>query len=344
MAREHIESDHDVAVVRERVHRGLIIGGRGRRAFGRQHFFDDAARALEGPGDDVELRGLRVPRVLRGDDLAVLGREQCPHGRGDDANALAAVALELRSARQIRGDGGVIEIDGLAPEARLVRDPVQDVFLGERLRPDSAGRDARRFVVVDHGLGVFGLAAEYGRGLELGVGVGRLQLGSEVAAKRVQQLNALLMRKQRATRAVQIGAPLRRAALILLGRFGRGHGSVHLAFERLEFGDRQIARAAQGGSRFDELARGIELSGGEGFRALCGERSRENVGRGVEVTLIVTANELAVFGEGNVALLDARAHSGAGFVTFLGVLRELERAAAAVADREFRLVKRTFRA
>ena len=52
--------------------------------------------------------------------------------------------------------------------------------------------------------------------------------------------------------------------------------------------------------------------------------NRENVGRCVQVTLRVSAHELLVFCEGDVALDNACAHACSSPVGFLGVLRELE--------------------
>ena len=81
------------------------------------------------------------------------------------------------------------------------------------------------------------------------------------------------------------------------------------------------------------------VGGREALRALRGKRRDEDVGGGVEIALVVTADELAVLRERHVALLDARAHARAGDVALLRVLGELQRAAAAVADRELRLVE-----
>ena len=60
-----------------------------------------------------------------------------------------------------------------------------------------------------------------------------------------------------------------------------------------------------------------------------------------EVALVVAAHEWPSPRERHVALLDARAHARAGDVALLGVLGELQRAAAAVTDRELRLVEGT---
>src|SRR2546428_13837435 len=51
---QHVKCDQDVTIVVEGVQRRLVVELRARSALRRQHFLDDAARALEGPGDDIE--------------------------------------------------------------------------------------------------------------------------------------------------------------------------------------------------------------------------------------------------------------------------------------------------
>ena len=76
------------------------------------------------------------------------------------------------------------------------------------------------------------------------------------------------------------------------------------------------------------------VTGGERDRALCSERRhREDVGGRVEVTLVVTAHELAVFRDGHITLDNARAHLNGGLVALGRVLWELL-ARTAVANRE----------
>ena len=65
----------------------------------------------------------------------------------------------------------------------------------------------------------------------------------------------------------------------------------------------------------------------------------EDVGRGVQVALVVAADQFPILGEGHVTLEDASAHACACFVAFLGVLGNLQRAATAVADGEVGLVE-----
>src|SRR5262249_28087770 len=135
-------------------------------------------------------------------------------------------------------------------------------------------------------------------------------------------------------------APIGRAALEFLGRPGAGIRRVHLALQRLELLEREVARAAERRGRPQErAARGIELRRSELCRALLGEIRHEDVGGRVQVALIVTTHEVLVLRERHVALEDACAHPRAGLVALLGVLGKLERAAAPVADRKRRLLE-----
>src|SRR5882762_8674014 len=64
----------------------------------------------------------------------------------------------------------------------------------------------------------------------------------------------------------------------------------------------------------------------------------------MQIALVVAAHQLPVLGESHIAFLDAGAHARARFMAFLGVLRKLQSAAAAVADRKIRLFERTLAA
>ena len=65
----------------------------------------------------------------------------------------------------------------------------------------------------------------------------------------------------------------------------------------------------------------------------------KDVGRRMQVALVVTADEFPIAGEGHVAFEDAGAHARARLVAFLGVFGELQRRATAVADREVGLME-----
>jgi Holliday junction resolvasome RuvABC endonuclease subunit len=63
------------------------------------------------------------------------------------------------------------------------------------------------------------------------------------------------------------------------------------------------------------------------------QRRFQDIGRGMEVVLCVTTDQLPGLGKGNVAFHDASAHACGGFIRLLGMLGELKRGAA-VADPE----------
>src|SRR2546422_5560854 len=65
---------------------------------------------------------------------------------------------------------------------------------------------------------------------------------------------------------------------------------------------------------------------------------------GMQIALVVAANQFAVLGKGHITFLDAGAHARARFMAFLGVLRELQSAAAPVTDRKGRLAERALAA
>ena len=134
---QHIQRHHQVAIIMQGVKRGLIVEGRIGRALGGQHFFDDATRAFECPGDNVEPRRLGVPGVLRRHDLAGrrVHRQQRPHRWRYDFDALRCIAAQFRSSRQLNNDIGIIQKHRLLAEIRIVVDPVEDVVFVKRLRP-----------------------------------------------------------------------------------------------------------------------------------------------------------------------------------------------------------------
>ena len=165
--------------------------------------------------------------------------------------------------------------------------------------------------------------------------LGGLELGRHLHAQLLEQLDALAVRQQRAARraGVEVGAEIRRAAQELRERLRRRVERVHLAAQRLELGQRDVARAALGARRRDDVAVRVEHGRRERLDALGGQRRHQDVRRRVQIVLRVPADELLVLGEGHVALDDAGAHARGGVVRLLGVLGELQRGAA-VADRE----------
>ena len=114
---------------------------------------------------------------------------------------------------------------------------------------------------------------------------------------------------------------------------------VALAAQRAELGERDVARAAFRGSRREQRALGIELRRTKGLHAACSEGRQQDVRRRVQVVLRMTADELLVAGERNVALDDSRAHRRRRNVRFTRVFRVVQRRAA-MAERERRAADR----
>jgi hypothetical protein len=91
--------------------RRLAVQRRARGAFGRQHFLDDAARAIQRPGDDIEVSGLGVLGVLGGRDLVTLDRQERLHGRPDDFHPLGRVGLPLGQCGKLTGRVRVVAVN-----------------------------------------------------------------------------------------------------------------------------------------------------------------------------------------------------------------------------------------
>src|SRR5438876_10676195 len=148
----------------------------------------------------------------------------------------------------------------------------------------------------------------------------------------LDELDTLFVAQQRPAGRIQIRPPVGRAALERLRRRGVGVAGVHLALERLELVKREVTGTAQRRGRCRARAGGVEYGWREGDRALFGKVRDEDVGRRVQVALVVAADERSIAGEGHVALQDTGTHARARLVALLGVLGELQRPATAVAD------------
>ena len=114
----------------------------------------------------------------------------------------------------------------------------------------------------------------------------------------------------------------------LLDRFRVGVVGVHLALQGFELRKRESAGAAARRRFCNAIAGFVELRRRERCAAGCRKRRRENIGRGVKVTLGMTAHEFCVFGESDVTLENACAHAIGGDIRLPGVFRELERGSA----------------
>src|SRR5262249_57539362 len=95
---------------------------------GRQRFFNEAARVLKRPSDNVEIGGLSIVGILSRHDMATsVRRDECPHGRRDDSDALGIVRLQLVKRGEFAWHIGVVEEHSLFAERWFVFDPVEDV-------------------------------------------------------------------------------------------------------------------------------------------------------------------------------------------------------------------------
>ncbi len=133
------------------------------------------------------------------------------------------------------------------------------------------------------------------------------------------------MRHEGAAGGVEV-SPERRCATeeIVDGR-GVDVVTLHFPAQRLELRECDVAGAALGWRR--NAFHGI--GGDEGLRAFGGQvRLIEDVGRHVQVALGVTAHQLSILGERDVALQNPGAHANRRQQSFLGVFGELERGAA----------------
>src|SRR5690606_38718733 len=121
---------------------------------------------------------------------------------------------------------------------------------------------------------------------------GSLELGRELRAEVTEELDALGVSEERAAR--------REVSEVLFDRGGARVARVRLAAERPVLFEREIARAALGRS-----ARVRDRVGWrERLSAFRRERRREDVRGRVQVARRVTAHELAILREGDVALDD----------------------------------------
>ena len=85
---------------------------------------------------------------------------------------------------------------------------------------------------------------------------------------------------------------------------------------------------------------GIRIRRNKRDRALARQCSGKNVGRRMQITLVVSADQLSIFRKGDVTLENAGAHARARFMAFLGVLGKLQGSAPTVANRKVSLFER----
>lgn len=231
------------------------------------------ARPLKRPRDDIQPELLRRLGVEGRDVLALLVQGHEIRQRGsDDAHARIPVERQVRRRLidRARGVTALVEEYGLPAERRRVLEPVRDVPEHEALQPDARRMNPGLDVFVDDLLLVLlrRVVALEGHGHAR-----LLQLGREHEAPRVDEADELLVREHRRARRVQVRPPAGRTVQVVLGRGGGRVEPVHLAAQRLELGEGDVARAAR---RRRRLAAACGL---EGFRALGTERGGDDVRR-----------------------------------------------------------------
>lgn len=285
--REDVKVFESIAIVVSDVGGRLIVPS----ATGAQR-----AGALESPGDETETSVCGGHGKLRGCVGAVFDRDK---HLGGGRVVVDAFLLPSREILRLRAhfEGAVtvhfVEIDGLGPEGlRIIFDPVVDVGLVERLRPDVDGIDASVDVFLDE------LFADFVIGFgDVTLRV-RLELGGKLAMIAPNQADALRVAEERAAGCVQVGAEFGSASEEFLSCRRSRVVRIHLSAKRFELLERNVRSAAHRRGFRPSLFVGW----GERFRALGREIGDQNVGSGVQVALRVTAHEFAVGSNRNVAL------------------------------------------
>ena len=300
-----------------------------------QHVLHDTAGAFGGPGDDIEASCLGSYRILREHDGVPVERQQHRHGRRDDVDILVSEILQKGSWVGTR-NGAAVQEHGLLAELWFVRDPVEHVVEIERLGVHFLWLDASGLILVDHLLGVGFLTAEDGLNICHFAG---FKLRRHLCSQALKELNALLMGQESAAGGIQVRAPVRGAAQELLDNGRVGSAGIHFAAQRLEFGQCQVTGAAFDVRAVQQLVT-VKLWRDATLVSQIGPL--DDVGRGVQIALIVAADQLSVAGEGHVAFEDASSHARGGRVRLLRVLGKLQ-ARAPVADRKIMLLEATFR-
>ncbi len=195
------------------------------------------------------------------------------------------------------------------------------------MQPNVRGRDIGGLVFINQLLGIVLLR----EAIEGHLDRGGLQLGRKLCAKRLEQRDRFRVGHQLCwLDRVEIRAPICRAAQI---GFHTGRGRVcrvHLGRQAAVLVQRDLGRPALGSCG--------RVSGGsrEGRHACIGQRGREDIRRGVQIVLRMTADQFQILGKGHIAFQDACAHARGGDIGFHRMLGKLHRRTT-VPDREQRL-------
>lgn len=289
-------------------------------------------RALQRPGNNLETQLLGLLRVDAGHDLALLGGHEVWQRGCNDLHAVLNVAGQVGCCV---GGGGrrvarLVEENSLLAEFGLGLDPVQNIGVEEALGPDVRWRDAGCLVVVNQLLRVLLLRVV---ALKRHLNDGGLELRCVLETKSLGQLNVLLVGHDSTASGVQVGSPAGCSVKVVLRIGSRSVEAVHLAAKGLELLESDIARAALGLRRF-AVGRRLERCSALGIQLWDGN----NVGGSVQVALAVAANKLAVLGEGDVAFENTSSHASTCQVRLPGLLGELERGTATMANGPRRLL------
>lgn len=277
----------------------------------------DVPRALQTPGDDLETELLSLLRVTAGNNRTILVGDEVVDWRGDILDTVLCIPFQVgHSAGEASGGIAIIvEVQGLLAEGWGGLEPVEDVVVEEALHKDILGVDAGFDDRVNHLLGIFLLRVVALKGhLDLRSLELRGVLETEVAS----QSEVFLEGHDRAASGVEISSPVWCSVEVRFGRGGVGIEAIHLGAESLvlfksnvtgaTFGDRRLAVLGWGEWR---STLGIELG------------DVDNVGRCVQVTLTMAADQLAILGEGDITLKDTSTHASSGHVGLSRVLGEL---------------------
>ena len=134
-----------------------------------------------------------------------------------------------------------VEKHGLLAELGLVVDPVAHVVEVEGLRIHILGFYTGGLVFVDHLLGIIFLGViAFIRHFH----AGGFELGGHLDAQILEELDALGVAEHSAAGGVQIGAPVRGGVHVFLDGGCLAVGRIHLAAQRLELLQREVAGAA----------------------------------------------------------------------------------------------------
>jgi hypothetical protein len=293
----------------------------------------ERARSLETPRNDIKTGLLCSNGIRRWDDGLVVrsGGQEVAEWRGQDLDSLCGEVFQAQGGvgKSLGGVTILNQVSSLLTESWELLDPLENICRQETLGPDSLCGDSALDESVDHVTSVLLLRVAIEghwnisrRGLELRGEV-------SVAWKLINQGDVRFESHDSAAAAVEVGSPGWSSVLERLWSSSGGIETVLLSAQagELLLGD---VRGAARGSGWGSSIRWSERNG-----ALCSQLgSQENVGRGVEITLGVSADESKILGESDITLEDTGAHSCTSHGALDGLFWELKSSTTSVANRE----------